>query len=68
MYSMDEAFLDLSGHFTNQEQAVVWVKRLKAEILEKLDLTVNIGISITNTYSKILADFLPSVTVIVLAS
>ena len=56
MYSLDEAFLDLSGHVTNPKEAETWVKSIKAEILETLDLTVNIGISITKTYSKILAD------------
>ena len=56
MYSLDEAFMDLTGHVSNRSEAEEWIKAIKAEIWREIRLTVNVGISISKTYSKIIAD------------
>jgi DNA polymerase IV len=56
MYSIDEAFLNMTGHVKNKSEAENLIKNLKSEIWETLNLTVSVGLSFTKTYAKILAD------------
>jgi DNA polymerase IV len=56
MYSMDECFMDMTGHLQTKNDCETFINEIKKEIWDTIELTVNIGISITKTYSKILAD------------
>ncbi len=56
-YSIDEAFLDMSGTYTLYGDPVAFAHRLKDEIRETLDFTVNIGISSNRLLAKMASDF-----------
>ena len=56
-YSIDEAFLDMSGTYTLYCDPVAFAHRLKDEIRETLDFTVNIGISSNRLLAKMASDF-----------
>lgn len=56
-YSIDEAFLDMSGTYTLYGDPVEFAHRLKDEIRETLGFTVNIGISSNRLLAKMASDF-----------
>lgn len=56
-YSIDEAFLDMSGTYTLYGDPVAFAYKLKDEIRETLDFTVNIGISSNRMLAKMASDF-----------
>lgn len=56
-YSIDEAFLDMSGTYTLYGDPVVFAHKLKDEIRETLGFTVNIGISSNRLLAKMASDF-----------
>lgn len=56
-YSIDEAFLDMSGTYALYGDPVVFAHKLKDEIRETLDFTVNIGISSNRLLAKMASDF-----------
>ncbi len=56
-YSIDEAFLDMSGTYSLYGEPVDFAHRLKDEIKETLGFTVNIGISSNRLLAKMASDF-----------
>lgn len=56
-YSIDEAFLDMSGTYTLYGDPVDFAHRLKDEIRDILGFTVNIGISSNRLLAKMASDF-----------
>lgn len=56
-YSIDEAFLDMSGTYTLYGEPVAFAHKLKDEIRETLGFTVNIGISSNRLLAKMASDF-----------
>lgn len=56
-YSIDEAFLDMSGTYALYGDPVVFAHKLKDEIRETLGFTVNIGISSNRLLAKMASDF-----------
>ncbi|MGN0154226.1 MAG: DNA polymerase thumb domain-containing protein [Lachnospiraceae bacterium] len=56
-YSIDEAFLDMSGTYTLYGNPVDFAHKLKDEIRDKLEFTVNIGISSNRLLAKMASDF-----------
>lgn len=56
-YSIDEAFLDMTGTYILYGDPVAFAHRLKDEIRETLDFTVNIGISSNRLLAKMASDF-----------
>lgn len=56
-YSIDEAFLDMSGTYTLYGDPVEFACRLKDEIRDTLGFTVNIGISSNRLLAKMASDF-----------
>lgn len=56
-YSIDEAFLDMSGTYALYGDPVVFAHKLKNEIRETLGFTVNIGISSNRLLAKMASDF-----------
>lgn len=56
-YSVDEAFLDMTGTYSLYGEPVAFAKKLQQEIKEKLAFTVNIGISSNRLLAKMASDF-----------
>lgn len=56
-YSIDEAFLDMSGTYTLYGDPVEFAHKLKDEIRDTLGFTVNIGISSNRLLAKMASDF-----------
>ena len=56
-YSIDEAFLDMSGTYALYGDPVAFAHRLKDEIRDTLEFTVNIGISSNRLLAKMASDF-----------
>ena len=56
-YSIDEAFLDMSGTSMLYGDMIAFAHKLKDEIREKLEFTVNIGISSNRLLAKMASDF-----------
>lgn len=56
-YSIDEAFLDMSGTYTLYGDPVEFAYKLKDEIRDTLGFTVNIGISSNRLLAKMASDF-----------
>ncbi len=56
-YSIDEAFLDMSGTYTLYGDPVAFAHKLKDEIRDTLGFTVNIGISSNRLLAKMASDF-----------
>lgn len=56
-YSVDEAFLDMSGTYQLYGDPVEFACKLKDEIRETLHFTVNIGISSNRLLAKMASDF-----------
>ncbi|MCM1158286.1 MAG: DNA polymerase IV [Bacteroidales bacterium] len=56
-YSVDEAFLDMSGTYALYGEPVAFAHRLKDEIRDKLGFTVNVGISSNRLLAKMASDF-----------
>lgn len=56
-YSIDEAFLDMSGTYGLYGDPVAFAHRLKDEIRNTLEFTVNIGISSNRLLAKMASDF-----------
>ncbi len=56
-YSIDEAFLDMTGTYSLYGDPVEFAYRLKEEIKETLEFTVNIGISSNRLLAKMASDF-----------
>lgn len=56
-YSIDEAFLDMSGTHALYGDPVAFAHRLKDEIRDILGFTVNIGISSNRLLAKMASDF-----------
>ncbi len=56
-YSIDEAFLDMSGTYTLYGDPVKFAHKLKDEIRDTLGFTVNIGISSNRLLAKMASDF-----------
>lgn len=52
-YSIDESFLDLSGSRENMEKMAL---RMRDDIMQKLDLSVSVGISHTRTLAKMASE------------
>lgn len=56
-YSIDEAFCDMSGTRKLYGDPVAFAHKLKDTIREKLDFTVNIGVSTNKLLAKMASDF-----------
>lgn len=56
-YSIDEAFLDMSGTYALYGEPVAFAHKLKDEIRDTLGFTVNIGISSNRLLAKMASDF-----------
>ncbi|MDE6432964.1 MAG: DNA polymerase IV [Lachnospiraceae bacterium] len=56
-YSIDEAFLDMSGTYALYGEPVAFAGKLKDEIKDTLGFTVNIGISSNRLLAKMASDF-----------
>ncbi len=56
-YSIDEAFLDMSGTYTLYGDPIEFAYKLKDEIRDTLGFTVNIGISSNRLLAKMASDF-----------
>ena len=56
-YSVDEAFLDMSGTYALYGEPVAFAHKVKDEIKDTLDFTVNIGISSNRLLAKMASDF-----------
>lgn len=56
-YSIDEAFLDMSGTYALYGDPAAFAHRLKDEIRETMHFTVNIGISSNRLLAKMASDF-----------
>lgn len=56
-YSIDEAFLDMTGTYALYGDPVAFAHRLKDEIRDTLEFTVNIGISSNRLLAKMASDF-----------
>lgn len=56
-YSIDEAFLDMSGTYALYGDPVAFAHKLKDEIRDTLGFTVNIGISSNRLLAKMASDF-----------
>lgn len=56
-YSVDEAFLDMSGTYALYGEPVAFAHKLKNEIRDTLGFTVNIGISSNRLLAKMASDF-----------
>lgn len=56
-YSIDEAFLDMSGTYSLYGDPVAFAHKFKDEIKNTLDFTVNIGISSNRLLAKMASDF-----------
>lgn len=56
-YSIDEAFLDMSGTYALYGEPVAFAYKLKDEIRDTLGFTVNIGISSNRLLAKMASDF-----------
>lgn len=56
-YSVDEAFLDMSGTQALYGEPVAFAHKLKDEIRDTLEFTVNIGISSNRLLAKMASDF-----------
>ena len=56
-YSVDEAFLDMSGTYALYGEPVAFAHQLKDEIRDTLEFTVNIGISSNRLLAKMASDF-----------
>lgn len=56
-YSIDEAFLDMSGTYALYGEPVAFAHQLKDEIHQTLGFTVNIGISSNRLLAKMASDF-----------
>lgn len=56
-YSIDEAFLDMSGTYGLYGDPVAFAHKLKDEIRNTLEFTVNIGISSNRLLAKMASDF-----------
>lgn len=56
-YSIDEAFLDMSGTYNLYGDPVAFAHKLKDEIKDTLGFTVNIGISSNRLLAKMASDF-----------
>lgn len=57
-YSVDEAFLDMSGTHSLYGDPVAFAHKLKDEIRDTLEFTVNIGISSNRLLAKMASDFM----------
>lgn len=56
-YSVDEAFLDMTGTYALYGEPVAFAHKLKDEIKRTLGFTVNIGISSNRLLAKMASDF-----------
>ena len=56
-YSIDEAFLDMTGTYSLYGDPVIFAHKLKDEIKDTLGFTVNIGISSNRLLAKMASDF-----------
>lgn len=58
-FSIDECFLDMTGYVAgnDEEEAVCTANRLRDEIREKLQFTVNIGVAENKLLAKTASDF-----------
>ncbi len=56
-YSVDEAFLDMTGTRSLYGEPVAFAHKLKDEIKDTLEFTVNIGISSNRLLAKMASDF-----------
>lgn len=56
-FSIDEAFLDMTGVCFNYQEAVETAHKMKERIKEELHFTVNIGISTNKLLAKMASDF-----------
>lgn len=56
-YSIDEAFLDMTGTYSLYGEPVGFAHKLKDEIRQTLGFTVNIGISSNRLLAKMASDF-----------
>lgn len=56
-YSIDEAFLDMTGTYSLYGEPVAFAHKLKDEIKNTLGFTVNIGISSNRLLAKMASDF-----------
>ena len=56
-YSIDEAFLDMSGTYALYGEPVAFAHKLKDEIRDTLGFTVNIGISSNRLLANMASDF-----------
>lgn len=56
-YSIDEAFLDMTGTYSLYGDPVAFANRLKDEIRETMGFTVNVGISSNRILAKMASDF-----------
>ena len=56
-YSIDEAFLDMTGTYSLYGDPVTFAHKLKDEIKDTLGFTVNIGISSNRLLAKMASDF-----------
>ena len=56
-YSIDEAFLDMSGWERHWKSPVEAAEHLKKQVSEKLGFTVNVGISENKLLAKMASDF-----------
>lgn len=56
-YSVDEAFLDMTGTYSLYGEPVAFAHKLKDEIKNTLGFTVNIGISSNRLLAKMASDF-----------
>ncbi len=54
--SLDEAWLDVTNNKTNNPSATWIAKEIKAQILEKTELTCSAGVSFTKMLSKLASD------------
>lgn len=55
-FSIDEVFLELTGVITNKTEALDWVMAIKQRIWDQMNLTINIGVSTTKSFAKIIVD------------
>jgi DNA polymerase-4 len=56
-YSMDEVFMDLTGHVKSKADCEKLIRDLKKDIWETQRLTVNVGIATTKTQAKMAVEF-----------
>ena len=56
-FSIDEAFLDMTGVCSNYQDAIETANKMKERIKKELSFTVNIGISTNKLLAKMASDF-----------